>query len=143
MSTNETAHRLYHGGRVYTMDNEQRVVDAVLARGELIVAAGDLAELKDLAPGDVEMVDLGGATMTPGLIDTHPHMLHWSWTTAIHVPLWDCRNHEEILGRVREEAARTPDGQVILCSPVGEPHFFHARSYRDLEEAVLPPRHVL
>jgi predicted amidohydrolase YtcJ len=81
--------------------------------------------------------------MTPGLVDTHPHMLHWSWTTAMQVPLWDCRNHAEIVAAIRAEAGKTPDGEVILCSPVGEPHFFHKRSYRDLEEAVLPDRHVL
>ena len=30
-----------------------------------------------------------------------------------------------------------------LCSPVGEPHYFLRRSWRDLAEGVLPDRHVL
>jgi predicted amidohydrolase YtcJ len=135
--------RLYHGGRIYTMDEGRRVVNAVLTAGERIVAVGGLDEVRAQAAADVELVDLQGATMTPGLVDTHPHMLHWSWTTAMQVPLWDCRNHADIVAAIRAEAGKTPDGEVILCSPVGEPHFFHKRSYRDLEEAVLPDRHVL
>jgi predicted amidohydrolase YtcJ len=116
---------------------------AVLTARERIVAVGDLDDVRAQAAEDVELVDLQGATMTPGLVDTHPHMLHWSWTTAMQVPLWDCRDHADIVAAIRAEADRTPDGEVILCSPVGEPHFFHKRSYRDLEEAVLPDRHVL
>jgi predicted amidohydrolase YtcJ len=135
--------RLYYGGRIYTMDEERRVVDAVLTAAERVVAAGSLDEVRAHVAGDVERVDLQGATMTPGLIDTHPHMLHWSWTTAMQVPLWHCRNHAEIVAAIRAEAEKAPEGEVILCSPVGEPHFFHKRSYRDLEEAVLPDRHVL
>lgn len=49
----------------------------------------------------------------------------------------------EIVAAIRAEAEKTPEGEVILCSPVGEPHFFHKRSYRHLEEAVLPDRRVL
>jgi predicted amidohydrolase YtcJ len=125
------------------MDEDRRVVDAVLTAGERIVAVGDLDEVRAQAADDVELVDLHGATMTPGLVDTHPHMLHWSWTTAMQVPLWDCRNHADIVTAIRAEADKTPDGEVILCSPVGERHLFHKRSYRDLAETVLPDRHVL
>jgi predicted amidohydrolase YtcJ len=128
---------------MYTMDEDRRVVDAVLTAGERIVAVGDLDEVRAQAADDVELVDLHGATMTPGLVDTHPHMLHWSWTTAMQVPLWDCRNHADIVTAIRAEADKTPDGEVILCSPVGERHLFHKRSYRDLAETVLPDRHVL
>jgi hypothetical protein len=135
--------RLYLGGRIYTMDTDRRIVDTVLTRGERIVAVGGMDEVRAQAGNDIELIDLQGATMTPGLIDTHPHMLHWSWMTAMQVPLWDCRNHAEIVAAIQEEAERTPDGGVILCSPVGEPHFFHKRSYRDLDESILPDRHVL
>ena len=30
-----------------------------------------------------------------------------------------------------------------MTTPVGEPHYFHRRSYRDLAEGALPDRHVL
>jgi predicted amidohydrolase YtcJ len=141
--TAEPRQRLYHGGRIYTMDERRQLAEAVLTGGERIVAVGALEDVRAQAGPDVELVDLQHATMTPGLVDTHPHMLHWSWTAAIQVPLWECRNHAEIVAVIRAAAEQAAEGKVILCSPVGEPHFFHRRSYRDLEEAVLPDRHTL
>ena len=44
---------------------------------------------------------------------------------------------------IRGAAEQAPEGKVLLCSPIGEPHFFHKLSYGDLEEAVLPDRHTL
>ena len=37
----------------------------------------------------------------------------------------------------------TPPGEWIVTTPVGEPHYFVRRSYRDLEERRLPDRSVL
>ena len=46
---------------------------AVLVDGERIVAVGPAAELSDRARG-AEVVDLGGATLLPGLINLHVHL---------------------------------------------------------------------
>jgi imidazolonepropionase-like amidohydrolase len=45
----------------------------VLVRGERIEAAGPAADVK--APPDARAIDLGGATLLPGLIDAHTHVL--------------------------------------------------------------------
>jgi imidazolonepropionase-like amidohydrolase len=47
---------------------------AVLIEGERIVAVGTPAELAKKAPG-ARVIDLGGATLLPGLIDAHTHLL--------------------------------------------------------------------
>ncbi len=143
MNDQSPVSRLYFNGTVHTMDSRHSIADAVLTTGNRIAAVGTFADVHGQAPAEVELVDLNGAVVTPGLVDTHPHMMHWSWTAAMVVPLWNCRNHDEIIARIREAADNTPDGEMILCSPIGEPHFFHTRSYRDLEEGVLPDRYVL
>ncbi len=48
---------------------------AVLVQGERIIAVGSAAELTTRAAGTVRTIDLGGATMLPGLIDNHTHVL--------------------------------------------------------------------
>src|SRR5205814_2807522 len=45
----------------------------VLVRGERIDAAGPADQVQ--APGDARVIDLPGATLLPGLIDAHSHLL--------------------------------------------------------------------
>src|SRR5690606_2731724 len=88
-------------------------------------------------------IDMRGGTLMPGIIDTHPHILHFAAQKAPLVDLTTAVNHDDIVERIRRRAAVTPKGQWILTTPVGEPHYFRRRSYRDLEERRLPDRHVL
>ncbi len=48
---------------------------AVLVEGERIVAVGSVAEVTGRATRAVRTIDLGGATILPGLIDNHTHVL--------------------------------------------------------------------
>ena len=131
------------GAQVRAMDGGHVAHDAVLVQGNRIVAVGTR---DDLFAGDgrkARVCDVGGATIMPGLIDTHPHLLHFAAREHSLVKLFDAVSHKDIVDRIRARAAITPKGQWIICSPVGEPHYFIRRSYRDLEERCLPDRHVL
>ena len=48
---------------------------AVLIQGDRIVAVGREAEIASRIPSGAEVIDLGGATLLPGLIDNHTHVL--------------------------------------------------------------------
>src|SRR5262249_51424074 len=48
---------------------------AVLVRDGKIDAVGPLADIKAKAPAGATTIDLGGATLLPGLIDCHAHLL--------------------------------------------------------------------
>ena len=48
---------------------------AVLVEGGRIREVGGLARVRADAPADAETIDLGGATLLPGLIDGHTHLL--------------------------------------------------------------------
>src|SRR5262245_48858656 len=48
---------------------------AVLVVGNRIQAVGDAAEVARQAPAGAQTIDLGDATLLPGLIDTHTHVL--------------------------------------------------------------------
>jgi predicted amidohydrolase YtcJ len=112
---------------------------AVLVEGGRIAAVGDEG-LIDAAKG-AQIVDLDGATLLPGLIDTHPHLLHYAVSAAATVDLGDAHDHADIVERIRASRARR--GEWIVCTPVGEPHYYCRRSFTDLAEGVLPDRHVL
>lgn len=119
------------------------VHDAVLIDAGRIVQVGGEASLRRLAPDGVRVIDADGGTVLPGLIDTHPHLMHFGAMEEPLVALWDAIDHQDIVSRIARRAATTPPGRWIMTTPVGEPHFFYRRSYRDLAEGALPTREVL
>lgn len=105
--------RILKNGQFITVDNRFSIAEAVAIAGEQIVAVGPLAEVERLARPHTRVDDLGGATVLPGLIDAHTHMLN---TGALlrNVQLYDCRSIGEILDRVRARAAATAPGEWIV-----------------------------
>jgi len=134
---------VFVNAKVITMNPRLELYEALLMQDGRIIATGSRQQIQQQAPMGAEYVDIGGRTIMPGLVDTHPHLLSWAAFKRSVVDLFDCKNHAEIIERIREVAARTPKGEWIRCSPIGEPHYFLRRSWRDLEEGELPTRKVL
>ncbi|HET8724407.1 MAG TPA: amidohydrolase [Anaeromyxobacteraceae bacterium] len=64
---------IFTGGRIVTLDPKDRVVQAVAVRDGRFVAVGTDADVRRLAGPSTRIVDLGGRTAVPGLIDAHCH----------------------------------------------------------------------
>lgn len=133
---------LLHSGVVHTFDQHDTTAEAVLVEHGRVVATGRTDELRGAGRGALE-VDLGGSAVLPGLVDTHPHLLHFGVIEAPLVPLFDARDHDDIVQRLSQRARRTRRGDWVMGTPVGEPHLFIRRSWRDLAEGRLPDRTVL
>jgi predicted amidohydrolase YtcJ len=134
---------LYAGGRVLPCDGTGPPAEALVVRDGRVAALGPRDAMARLAGPGAEHVDLRGAALMPGLVDTHPHLLHFGVLAEPLVDLADARSHDDIVGRIRARAASTPAGEWIMATPVGEPHYFIRRSWRDLAEGRLPDRRVL
>ncbi|MDN3293539.1 amidohydrolase [Streptomyces ficellus] len=61
------------GATVRTLDPARPHATAVAIRDGLIAAVGDAADARDWTGPGTETVDLTGATLTPGLTDSHSH----------------------------------------------------------------------
>ncbi|MGH7788311.1 MAG: amidohydrolase, partial [Candidatus Binatia bacterium] len=112
-------------------------------RDGLVAGIGGRADMERLAGPGAARVDLRGATLLPGLVDTHPHLLHFGAFAFPLVDLADARDHADIVRRLATKAAATAAGEWVMATPIGEPHYFLRRSWRDLAEGALPDRHVL
>ncbi len=64
---------IYFNGRIYTMDNQNSIAEAMAIRGERIVGIGSSDEI-DRTFKASKKVDLSGRTVLPGLIDAHCHL---------------------------------------------------------------------
>ena len=99
--------------RIDTMDPARPRAGAMAFDAEgRILALGTLAELRRAHPGATH-VDLGDATIVPGLIDAHGHMsgLGMSHLTA---DLVGTASKAEIIERLRTFARELPDGAWLV-----------------------------
>ena len=99
---------VFLNGKVLTLDESTQPAEALVVRGGRVVASGTTAEMQHVAGPKAEHVNLHGATLLPGLIDTHPHLLHLSALAYPLVDIADATSHAEIVSRIRTRALETP-----------------------------------
>jgi len=96
-------------GKVITVDPDFSVAEAVAVKDGRITAVGSSAEMAELVGAGTEVIDLGGRTVLPGLIDSHLHMLG----TGLAMSMIDCRTPPmrsiaDIVAAVGERAKADP-----------------------------------
>ncbi len=134
---------VFYGGTVVTCDAKDRVAAAIAVAAGRVVAVGDEDDVRSALGAGARAVDLDGATVLPGLIDTHPHVMHFGIFSEPLVDLAEAVDHDDVVARIAAKAADTPPGEWVMTTPVGEAHYFIRRSWRDLREGRLPGREVL
>lgn len=102
----------YVNGRVYTMRTEGEMYSAFAVDQGKFLYCGDDSEARRLAAGG-EVVDLQGATVLPGMIDTHQHLFAYA-RDLLKLDLKGSASLEELLERIRQRAEVTPKGEWIL-----------------------------
>ena len=96
-------------GKIVTVDDRFTIAQALAVRGDRIVAVGTNAEIGKLAGAGTRRIDLGGRTVTPGLIDNHMHLLRGAttWTKELRFDGIESRKQaiELIHGRAKTVGA--------------------------------------
>lgn len=105
--------RIFVNARFHTLWAHQPEAEAVLTRGERIVAMGSRAELAAHSTGATETVDLDGATVIPGLTDAHIHTANFAREIAA-LDLRGTRDLADALDRVRIYSEGAPTGAWVF-----------------------------
>ncbi|MGJ3510047.1 amidohydrolase [Enemella sp. A6] len=124
------------GGTVVTMDPAGGRHEAIAIRDGRIIAVGSSRELRPLAGDDGGVIDLAGATVLPGFIETHIHpaMLGERLTRSVDASSPTNASIADIVERVRDAVAgRGPEDWVIG-------HGYDDTALRDMRH---PTRHDL
>ena len=87
--------------------------EAVAIRGDRIVFVGTSREAQAHRGPKTRVLDVAGATVLPGLVDSHTHVAGLG-EAASQVDLTDVRTEEEAVARVAARAAGVPEGEWIL-----------------------------
>src|SRR5580658_2159416 len=108
---------VYVGGRVLVGDGATTPANAVVLREGRVAAVGTRDAMVRIAGRGAEQVDVHGATILPGLVDTHPHLMHFGTFAEPLVDIADARSHDDIVEIIRARAADTPAGEWIMTTP--------------------------
>jgi predicted amidohydrolase YtcJ len=99
-------------GRIRTVDPARPLVQAMAVRGGRIVFVGSAAEAAMLRGPATRMLDLGGRTVVPGLIDAHAHLVGLG-SSLRTVDLTGTHSIDEVVARVAARARQVRPGEWI------------------------------
>jgi predicted amidohydrolase YtcJ len=112
ITPNSFADTLLISGTIYTADDANTKVEAVVIEDGRFTFVGDLAAAQSKAGQDHRHLALGAATAYPGFIEGHGHLS--SLGEAItNLDLNGVDSYQTIVGMVADAAAKASPGQVI------------------------------
>jgi len=134
-----TADLVIVNGKVHTVDDANRVVQAVAIGGNTIIKVGTNDEIKSLSGPSTRVIDAHGATVAPGFNDSHVHFLSGGRSLS-DVDLAGLTTLREVQDKIRVFAAAKPadawiKGRGWLYSP-----FPNASPTRAQLDEVVPDR---
>jgi predicted amidohydrolase YtcJ len=130
-------------GSILTMDPRRPAADALATVAGRVIAVGSLGAARAAAGDAAPVLDLGDATVLPGLIDGHNHML-WTGLGRVLVDLSPARSIADALEIVARWAADNPDVEWVVGAEGWEVDDIAERRYptrSELDRAV-PDRPV-
>lgn len=130
------------GARLRTNTDEDHGATAILIRDGRIVALGDDTTISaEAEAAGIPVRDVAGATVTPGLFDSHTHP-HWAAEVTAGIDLGGLETVEQLREAIAAEHARLPEGAWLRGWNL-EYEPFEATGLRgDLLEDAAPGRPV-
>ncbi len=99
-------------GKIITVDHHFSIVQAVAIRQDRIVAVGSTNEIRKFANSRTTIIDLGGRTVVPGIIDFHAHPEAAS-VSELDEEIPDVHSIQDVLGWIRRQAQAKKPGEWI------------------------------
>jgi predicted amidohydrolase YtcJ len=128
-------------GRIATVDDQFRFVQALAVSGRRITATGTSADIRRMAGPSTRVIDLQGKTVIPGLIDNHSHWIR----AAEHDELrFDgITSRKQALKLLADRVRTTPAGEwIVVLGGWSEQQFTDdERSFTRAELDAIAPNH--
>lgn len=114
----EVAETILVNGNIVTMDAGRSIARGLAIKNGLILATGDEQAMRNLAGEHTQIIDLGGRTVTPGLIDAHCHLSACGLLGTAFVDIsWPKVSTIEAMQQLlAERIATTPAGEWVIAS---------------------------
>jgi predicted amidohydrolase YtcJ len=102
---------IYTNGKIYTLDKNNTIVEAIAVREGKILATGKSSDLTDKY-SSAKVIDLNGKTVVPGFIDAEGNLMEFSRNLNF-VDLRGTKTLAEIVQKVTDKVKASKDGDWI------------------------------
>jgi predicted amidohydrolase YtcJ len=103
-------------GKILTVDSQFTTQQALAVRDGKILAAGSTADIRKLAGRDSQVIDLGGRTVIPGLIDSHLHGIRAALSFSTEVNWIGAPSLDEALSRITQASRTMKAGAWLIVA---------------------------
>jgi len=111
-------------GKILTLDQHSSIAQALSIRGERIVEVGASSEVLQQRGERTRIIDLGGRTVIPGLIDSHIHAIRAGLKFSTEVSWIGATSIAEAMERVRLATKHARPGAWIVVGGGWTPNQF-------------------
>jgi predicted amidohydrolase YtcJ len=136
----QTPDTILLNGKVVALEASAAIREALSIHDGRVTAVGTSAEIRKLAGPATRIIDLGGRTVIPGLIDSHLHAIRAALSFSTEVNWIGARSLEEALGRIRAAArAAKPASWLIVAGGWNVQQFEENRRPTQAELTAIAP----
>ncbi|MDO4545560.1 MAG: amidohydrolase [Bacillota bacterium] len=112
----EPSNIIIKNASVYTVDEENSVAEAVVVQDGVVEYVGDDEGAAEYEDGDSKIIDMGGNTVMPGMVDAHMHPAQSALSYYFEIGLQDVVTEEDYLQVVEDFVEENPDREVYTGS---------------------------
>ena len=118
LAAGEMADSVLVNGDILTMDANRSKASALAIKDGIIRLVGDEQSARAIVGGATKLIDLGGRTVTPGLIDAHCHLSACGLLGTAYLDVsWPAISTiGQLQAKVADQVARSPKGGWVVGS---------------------------
>jgi predicted amidohydrolase YtcJ len=109
----QKAEMIIHNGMIYTMNDLNPTAEAVAVSSGKIIALGKYTDLDPLITPRTKIINLRGATMTPGIIEGHGHF-YGLGLAKMQLDLSKTESYQDLIDMVSDAVENSKPGEWIL-----------------------------